>query len=350
MKIITRKEDVLARLAAAAAGQTPLFCPNGETVDEIEGILSAADSFQRQCKLQSVTVAIGVTGSYPDHPQLKRLALDSDLAADGSHFICSAGSIESRAFIWLDWLSVYASQPKLFPAVEVIPFLDHGWATCPADLALMQNADFQRRMGIIMFDASPCPLDENIARTAEYASKAGMRVVVEACPDKILSAQELRDKSSGGNILTDPVSAERFVRATRVDLIVPSLGTEHRGVPGESISYRRALAQDLRQRVGPILALHGTSSLGDKITHVGQDGIIKVNFYTSMACAASEAVRSHWTGLESNSLKIEMAAGSYIHNHRRQKVRETCLRMFHLLRRAADASPIAYDGMAGRTV
>jgi fructose-bisphosphate aldolase class II len=337
MKIITRKEDVLARLAAAAADQVPLFCPNGETVDEIEGILSAADTFQRQQKLQSVTLAIGVTGSYPDHPQLKRLAFDSDLAADGSHFLRTADSIESRAFIWLDWLGVYANQPHLFPAVEVIPFLDHGWAPSSADLAVMQNPDFQRRMGIIMFDASSCSLEENIARTAEYVSKAGTRVVVEACPDKILSAQELHDNGSGGNILTDPVSAEKFVRATGVDLIVPSLGTEHRGVPGESIFYRRGLAQDLRQRVGRILALHGTSSLGDGITHVGQDGIVKVNFYTGMARAASEAVRSHWTGSEINSLKIETAAGSYIHNHRRQEVRKTCLRMLHLLRGAGSA-------------
>lgn len=332
MKIIAKKEDVLARLADAAANCTPIFCPNGETVDEIEGILSAAELFRVRHQLERVTVGIGITGTYPDHPQLKRLALDSDLAADGTHFLCGAESVQSRAFIWLDWIGVYAMQPNLFPGVEVIPFLDHGWAPSSADLTLMHDRDFQERMGIIMFDASFDSFEGNVKKTLDYVRLAGARVVIEACPDKILSAHELRNKGSEGNVLTDPVGAEQFVRATGVNLIVPSLGTEHRGVPGETIYYRRSLAQDLGRRVGSILALHGTSSLGDNITHVGQDGIVKVNFYTGMARAASESVRSLWSASGTDPLKIEMAAGSFIHNHRRQKVREECLRMLHLLR------------------
>lgn len=330
MKILTRKEDVLARLKTAAAAQTPLFCPNGETVDEIEGILNAAHLFQTQHQLPRITVGIGITGTYPDHPQLQRLAFGSDLAADGRHFVQRAESITARAFLWLDWLAVYA-KPELFPGVEVIPFLDHGWVPSPADLELMHHPDFQQRMGILMFDASAYSLEDNMERTAEFVREAGSRVVVEACPDKILSAADLREHQSAGNQLTDPISAERFVKATQVDLIVPSLGTEHRGVPGESIYYRRALAQDLHQRVGPILALHGTSSLGDKITHVGPDGIVKVNFYTGMARVASEAVRASWATAGTESLKIEMASGSFLHNRRRQKVCEECVRMLGLL-------------------
>lgn len=331
MKIITKREDVQERLAAAAANQIPLFCPNGETVDEIEGILCAADSFREQRSLKTITVGIGITGTYPDHPQLKRLAFGSNLASDGSHFSQSSGLIEERAFIWLDWLGVYADRPDLFPGVEVIPFLDHGWVPSAVDLALMLNRDFQDCMGIIMFDASLCALEENIARTAQYVERVGSRVVVEACPDKIASAAELRAKHANGNCLTDPVSAEKFVRDTGVDLIVPSLGTEHRGVPGESIYYRRPLAQDLRQRVGSILSLHGTSSLGDKIADVGQDGIVKVNYYTGMARSASEAVRSSWMNSSTESLSIEMASGSFIHNIRRKRVSEECLRMLGLL-------------------
>lgn len=331
MKIITKKEDVQSRLAAAAADQIPLFCPNGETVDEIEGILCAADYFREQNALGTITVGIGITGSYPDHPQLKRLDFGSDLTSDGLHFTQDRGLIEERAFIWLDWLAVYAKQSGLFPGVEVIPFLDHGWAPAAADLALMLNQEFQDRMGVIMFDASLYPLEENIARTAEYVDHVGERVVVEACPDKILSAAELRCKQSDGNCLTDPVRAEAFVRATGVNLIVPSLGTEHRGAPGESIYYRRPLARELHQRVGSILSLHGTSSLGDKITGVGQDGIVKVNYYTGMARAASESIRASWIGSQSESLHIEVASGSFIHNRRRKTVRDECLRLLRLL-------------------
>ncbi len=335
MKIITKKEEVLARLTAAGQNHAPLFCPNGETTDEIEGILSAAALHRQQRQWPTITVGLGITGTYPDHPQLKRLDLASDLASDGIHFAREADSIESRAFLWLDWLEVYTRQPDLFPGVEVIPFLDHGWVPSPADLALMHNERFQERMGIIMFDASLLPYNENMALTAEYVRHAGARVVVEACPDKILSARDLLEKKAPGNLLTDPDGAEKFVRNTGVDLIVPSLGTEHRGAPGESIYYRRELAQDLQQRLGPILALHGTSSLGKKITEVGSDGIVKVNYYTGMARSASEAVRANWATSNRDGLKIEMAAGSYLHNIRRQQVRDNCLQMLQLLSRTS---------------
>jgi len=87
--------------------------------------------------------------------------------------------------------------------------------------------------------------------------------------------------------------------------------------------------------VGPILALHGTTSLGDKITQVGEDGIVKVNFYTGMARAASEAVRALWNARGAETLKLDFASGSFIHNIRRQKVREESLRMLRLLHTAA---------------
>ena len=331
MRILTKKEEVLARLAEAARARSPVFCPNGETVDEIEGILAAADLFRRKRGLQTLAVGIAITGTYPDHPQLRRMDFDSDLGPDGAAFTRSGNSIESRAFIWLDWLAVYGSRPNLFPGIEVIPVMDHGWVPSAPDLALLENPEFQDRMGIMMFDASACPLEENTARTAEYVRVAGRRVVVEACPDKIPSAKDVLEAGPGYTVLTDPAGAEAFVRATGVDLIVPSLGTEHRGIPGETIHYRRHLAQDLARRVGPILALHGTTSLGDKITEVGRDGIVKVNFYTGMARSASEAVRSRWSAGCPGTLKLEFASGSFIHNVRRQSVREECLKMLELL-------------------
>jgi Fructose-bisphosphate aldolase class-II len=331
MRILTDRDEVMARLKAAAATRRPVFCPNAETVEEMEGIMAGAEDHARESGLESVAVGFGITGSYPEHPQLRRLAPGNDLGADGESFTNSSDEVAGMAFLWLDWIGAYEGRPGLFPRVEVIPFLDHGWAPAPADLALMRNPEFQRRMGIIMFDASAFALDENEAMTAAYVREAGARVVVEACPDRILSAKEIAEEGHQAATLTDPAGAERFVKATAVDLIVPSLGTEHRGVPGETIYYRRELARDLAGRVGPILALHGTTSLGERITQVGEDGIAKVNFYTGMARAASQGVREAWNARGPDALTIELASGSFVHNLRRRTCREHSLRMLRLL-------------------
>jgi fructose-bisphosphate aldolase class II len=118
---------------------------------------------------------------------------------------------------------------------------------------------------------------------------------------------------------------EAFVNRTGVDLLVPSLGTEHRGEPGMDIHYRRELAREITRRVGPRLALHGTSSLGDRVGGVGEDGICKVNFYTAMARAASAALREAWgTG----PLPLERACGSFGHRTRRAAAQDVLTRLF----------------------
>lgn len=319
MKIINERSAVLERITAAGESGIPLLCPNAETPEEMAGILLGAERHAITRGLRSVAIGIGVTASYPDHPQLGKLALPG-------------ATMDGTARLWFQWLQDYRDCGS-FGKVEAIPFLDHGWVPAEQDRALLEEAWFQEAMGIIMHDASLYDFPENVRLTAEYVERAGERVVVEACPDKVYERAEIEKKNLGENsMLSDPENVARFAGATGVDLVVPNLGTEHRSTSKVPLQYRRELAQALSSRIGPRLALHGTSSLGDRLQTVGQDGICKVNFYTAMAREASERVRERWDATETGApLPIGLACGSAIHATRRDVFAEKTREMLDLL-------------------
>lgn len=288
----------------------------------MEGIFLGAQRHAVARDMPAIVVGIGVTASYPDHPQLGRLAM-----GEGS---CA---LESAARTWLGWLDVYAGRDGFFDRVEAIPFLDHGWVPLEADLNLMKSRWFQDAMGIIMCDASLHEFEKNVSLTADYVKEAGDRVVVEACPDKVYERAEIERKQlNEAGMLSDPLRVREFVTLTGVDLVVPNLGTEHRTLSKVPLEYRRDIAQGIEKQVGPIQALHGTSSLGDRLRTVGEDGICKVNFYTAMARGASEAVRAGWDRVPSGEpLPISLACGSAIHVSRRDVFAEKTRSMLDLL-------------------
>jgi len=319
MKIINERNNVLERLIAAGENGIPLLCPNAETPEEMGGILLGAQRHAISRGLPSIAIGIGVTASYPDHPQLENLALPG-------------ATLEATAGLWLRWLQVYLDC-GLFGKVEAIPFLDHGWEPAEQDRALMEQVWFQEEMGIIMHDASLRDFSDNVRLTAGYVERAGQRVVVEACPDKVYERAEIERKNLGeAAMLSDPENVARFVAMTGVDLVVPNLGTEHRAISKVPLEYRRELAQALSSRIGPRLALHGTSSLGNRLQTVGRDGICKVNFYTAMAREASERVKAQWDAPEPGApLPIGLACGSAVHATRRDIFAEKTLAMLDLL-------------------
>lgn len=320
MQIRNHRQDVLQTLEEYRQKSCPLFCPNAETPDEMEGILLAASDFLIQTGNKRITLGFGITASYPDHPQLKRLSLTS------------TNDLRPTLETWLSWIKTYANRPGLFDGIDIIPFLDHGWAADPIDLQLMNDPWVQEQLGIIMFDASAFDFEKNIKLTRDYVDTASKRVVIEACPDKILSEAEILAKDlSATDMLTDANQAAEFVQQTGVDLIVPNLGTEHRA-SGHHVQYHSNIAKQLQQQVGAKLALHGTSSLGDRINNLAADGIIKVNFYTAMARAASEQLHQSWnTNPQNKPLPITQACGSQVLNIRRQTVRKVALKMLHNL-------------------
>jgi fructose/tagatose bisphosphate aldolase len=313
MRLITERAEVLRRLRRAGHEQIPLLCPNAETPEEMEGILLGAERHAARLRGRRVVVGLGITATYPGHPQL--LGLAQTTAADLTE-------VRRTVRRWLHWLHGYVERLAGCAQVEVIPFLDHGWAAHDVDVRLMSERWFQDSFGIVMFDASSLEWAENIRRTRAYVKAVRGRVVVEGCADAISSwsARGVRARVSGAD-WSDPAQVERYVRATGVDLIVPNLGTEHRMTSGAPVVYRRELAREIARRLGPMQSLHGTSSLGGRLGTVGGDGICKVNLYTALARDATSALRSAWSAAAPGEvLPLRQSCGSFIFRTRRDAI------------------------------
>jgi fructose/tagatose bisphosphate aldolase len=80
--------------------------------------------------------------------------------------------------------------------------------------------------------------------------------------------------------MTDPEVAERFVRATRVDLLAVSVGNVHVMLRGERGLDLERLAR-IHERVAVPLVLHGGSGIsGDALREAIGLGVVKVNYGT----------------------------------------------------------------------
>jgi len=98
--------------------------------------------------------------------------------------------------------------------------------------------------------------------------------VIEGACDEII------DFGSGGNELTTPENAERYINETGCDFIVANLGTEHRANASE-LHYFGDIAREIKARIGDKIVLHGASSVGsEQIVKLFDDGICKVNIWT----------------------------------------------------------------------
>lgn len=331
MKLVTDRQAVLEVLDEARQAQRPLFTPNAETTPEMEGILLGAQRFAERTGAKSIAVGIGVTSCYPDHPQLGRLAMNARAVDSQVRPDVSYEAVRAALQVWRGWLAVYENHPA-FSRVRAVPFLDHGWAALEADRQLMEDLQVQDWLGIIMYDASAGEIDENIRATRGYVERAGQRVVVEACPDKVYEQAEVERRGlRAADMLTDPAQADRFVRETGVDLLVPNLGTEHRSAAGDRARYHGDVARALQEKVGAKLALHGTSSVSKKLGALGADGIVKVNYYTAMGRRSAQAIRESWQKFGDDPLPIANACGSWEHLVRRQEIADACEAMLDQL-------------------
>lgn len=329
MRVVTRRQDVLDCLDQCRRAGVALFAPNGELPAEIEGLLIGAQQFADEHQLTELPIGIGMTGNYVDNPQFRKMSTTCRIAPDVSGL--DGGDVREGCEIWLRHLSCYENLMDHWPAVRVLPFVDHGMAVGEwNDLSILEDESVIERMAIVMFDAGKLPLAENTVLTREYVRRFGSRVVVEAACDQIYEQKEIEERGlTREDQLSKPERVEQFVRQTGVDLIVPNLGTEHRRVAKgpAALKYERELARAIRDRVGAISALHGSSSLGGQVGTTAADGIIKVNFYTAMAVGAGNTIYRHLRANEAKLLEqknLWLNSATWFHDIRRRHVAQVC--------------------------
>ena len=233
----------------------------------VEAILRAALEFSREHAITAIPVIISVTGNYPIESQLI------------SYTSLHDPFIGLRAF--LDDMEGLTAEGSPYAGLRVMLHLDHAQPEADKDL-LPRILD---RFATVMYDASGQPLAENIRRTAAFVERNHDRVQIEGAVTEIVQAKSQAQRDE----LTTPEEAERFWRETGVSLLVCNLGSEHRAtVP--IAHYNGEVARAIQARVGRRLVLHGGSSVPDAtLPTLVQDGIIKINLWTTFERAGGQA-------------------------------------------------------------
>ncbi|MEY6433286.1 ketose-bisphosphate aldolase [Thioalkalicoccus limnaeus] len=166
--------------------------------------------------------------------------------------------------------------------------LDHG--------ASLDSATRAIRFGCngVMVDASHRPIAENLALTREIVALArGCGVAVEGELGYVPGVEgEDAERHPGDVVYTTPDEARTFVEETGVDCLAVSIGTIHgrmRGTPDLDL----ARLAEIADAVAVPLVIHGGTGLTDEqFRGLIERGVAKINYYTALADAAADAIRS----------------------------------------------------------
>jgi fructose/tagatose bisphosphate aldolase len=260
-----RVKDVYREAAELRVG-LPVFC--AEDRETLEAILAAAVEYGQEIGVSDLPIIPAWTVRYPSRGQMTLLTACGDPRL-GTRLMFS----DLRAFM---------SEDSPYRQLRVMPHLDHGFPWLDDDI-MVEYAD---QFASIMCDASEKPFEENIRLTAQYVDRVRGRVVVEGAVDEIFESGGAGSK----NEPTTVAQACRFLNETGVDIIVPNVGTEHRAT-ADQIVYQSERAREISAAVGPILCLHGTSSVKpEDLPRLPADGFVKINVYTTLAVHGGQAV------------------------------------------------------------
>jgi len=267
MPLITDANQAREVFAEARERGVALINLNPESPRGVEACLRAARDFGQRVGAPDLPLILSLCGSYYGRTQAKYYTSLNDLLFG---FDC-----------WISQVEFYTDPAGPFGKLRVLTHLDHGQPE--GDEEILEGR--VEKLSSLMYDASTLPFDENIRRTARYVERFRDLVVVEGAVDEMFESGTGEQK----NQITTVEHAQRFVRETGVDIIVPNLGTEHRAADRE-IRYHGEVARVLSAAVGKILCLHGTSSLSPQdFKHLKDDGIIKVNIWTAIEKAGAQA-------------------------------------------------------------
>lgn len=267
--IITDKTEALQLYEEAHSRGWVIPCFNSENLTTTEAILAAAQDFGRALGMKPIPITVGITLQYPDRPQ-------AVLYSHSRHW-------PTGLKLFLKDLHILAGPEGPYADVAVMVHLDHVIHGLDDEIWNWAMENFTS----IMYDASSLPIEENINATAKFVERFGAQVIVEGACDEIDAAGRPTSE------LTPPDRAERYLRETGVDFIVPNLGTEHRSSASE-VRYASELAREICSRIGPKLVLHGgTSVQKDAMVHLANDGICKVNVWTLLERESAAQLLEH---------------------------------------------------------
>ncbi len=256
MPLIVEKSEVLAIYTEAAQRKWVIPCFCTENLTTTEAILDSVKVYGEKIGISNLPVTIAITNLYSHRSQ----------SLNYTH--TQNWKVGLRLFV--EDLKVLTSDCSPFKDLRVMLHLDHIQHDIDHELLGWDMKQFSS----IMYDASNLSLDENIAMTYRFVEKCGKNIVIEGACDEII------DFGSGGNELTSPENAEKYMSLTGCDFIVANLGTEHRANSSE-LHYYGNLARQIKSKIGERIVLHGASSVGsNQIQKLFDDGVCKVNIWT----------------------------------------------------------------------
>ncbi|MCD8362428.1 MAG: class II fructose-bisphosphate aldolase [Lachnospiraceae bacterium] len=142
----------------------------------------------------------------------------------------------------------------------------------------------------VMYDGSSLPFAENIENSrqvvkAAHALNVGVEAEIGHVGDAALDEGEQED------YYTSVEEADEFARRTRVDALAVAIGTAHGLYRGEvRLDFERL--RKIRERVRVPLVMHGGSGLpADDFKKAIQNGINKINIFTTLSLNAGEACK-----------------------------------------------------------
>lgn len=201
-----------------------------------------------------------------------------------------------------------------YPEVPAALNLDHGRSFDVCAKAI--RAGFTS----VMIDCSKLPFEENVQITAEVVKMAhAAGVSVEAELGRVGSARDCVEERTAP--LTDPAEAAEFVKRTSVDCLAVAVGTAHGLYEGETPQLDFQRLAELREAVPVPLVLHGGSSTGDdKLALAVKTGISKINLFSDLSSAGTDAIRVLLASGKSTSLgflPLSMVYGAGVEAYKR---------------------------------
>ncbi len=148
----------------------------------------------------------------------------------------------------------------------------------------------------VIIDCADKSFEENVEITkqvVEYAKSTGKGTLVEAELGYIGSGSNIKETiPEGAGIKTTPEDAKRFVEATGIDMLAPSVGSIHGMIKTGKPHIDTELVRNIKEAVGIPLVLHGGSGLRDEdFTNGIKAGISIIHINTEIRLAYDEALK-----------------------------------------------------------